>query len=303
MEKANSQKMSQGLRKRIRQGLEYAVAQSAGVVAEGIFENPLLSSAVASGVYAVESQIDELLFPDYPPPNITMPSTKMVIRKPARGKQTRKVYRRPARVPRLLNRTAVEVKHFDTYVTNSLDTIQTFKFTSMPCVPLQGTDYNNRVGRKIKIIGLHVQCEFAVSAPAQVYLTGDTIKCDFFRDNQTQGALAATTKVYDVGALGGAVFQCERVVETMKRFNRLYSGYHNVVVQTITGTAVTTTANVPIMELNLKLNDIVEFQGNAGTIADVVNKSYFMSCSHLQANVATAAYSVAFYARFRFIDY
>jgi len=290
--------MSQGLRKRIRKGLEYTLAQGAGVVAEGFFENPLLASAVSTGTYFVESQIDDYLFPDYAPPQMAI-KRKLYARA---NRHKRKAVRYAARVPRLLNRTNVEVKHYDLYTNNALAINNAYTITSLPCTPVQGLDSLNRVGRKIKVISMDIQCQFGVAAPAQVYLTGDTIRCHVIRDNQTQGALAAANKIFDSVYLGAAQYQSPRLTETLKRFNILHSSDHQIVVQTISGTTVTSTANVPTMDVHLKLNDIIEFQSTGGTIADVVSKSYMCACSHLQGNVATSAYNVYFFTRWKFVD-
>jgi len=288
------------IRKRIRQQIERIAAQGVAIAATGLTDNPVIGSVAGTAFLSLEETADEYLFGSHTTNSFTM--APMRKKAPTKRKTTWRGSRSVARVPRLVARSSPEIKHFDLYSSGSLGITSAYTVFSIGAWPTQGSDNINRIGRKIKVLSCDIQCQFSVTAPSQVYLTGDIIKCEFFKDVETRGTVASATAIYDTTVTGTANFVSPKLVEAKRRFHLLHSSSHPVIVQSASGTTVVSTALQPVMHVKKRLNDIVTFSANAGAIGDVVTTSYYMLCAHQQANPSTSAYSLGFYARFYYVD-
>jgi len=195
-----------------------------------------------------------------------------------------------------------EVKFFDNLTSQTFGAAAGWSSPNyMGPFPVQGTDYTNRIGRKIRVIKIECKYQFFVAdaSVALVPLTGNEVVCDFWMDTQTKGAAAAATAVY----LLSTTALSHDAVDNMTRFKRLSRTTHLVVPVTNNGTASTSSRMSEYNYFSKKVNMEVNYITNAGTLADILDNSVF--CCHGVTRAPTAGsnpFTCNMNWRFWFVD-
>lgn len=210
-----------------------------------------------------------------------------------RGTSVRKSYRSKKLGKMVLTRGptyAPELKHYDAKVSMSIPANQTFGVHSILCTPAQGTDFINRIGRKIQVRQLEVNCSIIVSNPGQLKATGDMIVCDIWLDTECKGTLASATDIYDTDVHTLPLYSASQNASNIKRFKRLTRTLHDVVVSQMdaAGAFVQAANTRELVPINIKLNKVFDFN-NAGTgfVADLLN--YNVICAMASSRGYTGA--------------
>jgi hypothetical protein len=195
---------------------------------------------------------------------------------------------------------APEVKHFDAVFAGNLPVTATWGIAGLPCIPTQGTDFTNRIGRKIKVVAYQVMMTFYTISAGQVPRTGTTILCDLWEDKETKGTLAAATDIYQTN-------DCTDFpnATNMKRFKRLHRMKHDVSVQQVDPLLATEIVNM--VETNetgrIPFNMGVNFVSNTGAIADVMDNGVVLALSTTTGMVGGAAgFAATVRLRYWFVD-
>lgn len=134
-----------------------------------------------------------------------------------------------------------------------------------PAYLVQGTSAVTRVGQQIKAHSLSVHC--LIQSPAA--MASDVIRVITFIDRQPNGALPAVLDVM-TAATPPCSYNMDKVDHLGHRFR-----FHILKDQTyevFNSAAAVTTRQVPVF-WTIKLNHLVNYQGNAGTVADLLHNN------------------------------
>jgi len=189
-----------------------------------------------------------------------------------------------------------ELKHTDTTLAMTLNNLRQWTIQTINCFPTQGTDFTNRIGRRIFVKKIDISMRYAIVALPNVPLVGDSILCDFWLNTKTNGAAAAIGDIYssnDPTSLPNP--------SNLSKFKRYGRAMHQVDV-TASNAGVTTAANV--VELYQKtyiVNKSVHFDASAANITDVVDNSWYITCCCGNAQPA-GAYDMVGVVRVWFTD-
>lgn len=129
----------------------------------------------------------------------------------------------------------------------------------------QGTAATNRIGQQIKLHSLALHA--LIQSPAA--MASDVIRLVGIVDRFPAGALPAATDILTAATLP-ASYNMDKVDHLGHRFrfkvlfDRTYEVYNSA--------AATTTRQVPVF-LNVKLNHLVNYQGNAGNVTDLLHNN------------------------------
>jgi len=195
---------------------------------------------------------------------------------------------------------APEIKHFDVkQVTQAIDGLnKIWSVLALPCVPTQGTDFLNRIGRRIFVKSVEVMVRFTVPTPADVPASGDMLIHDFFLDKESKGAAPAASDIYDNILIPGPLAMSPLNAAQLRRFHRYSRMSHDVNV-------VQNGVSVNISEMSMmkfKVNKVVSFKDTTATLADVLDNSFVLCvCNTVTATAAAYKYDVV--CRYWFTDY
>lgn len=173
--------------------------------------------------------------------------------------------------------TSSERKYFDidnaTYAVNT-----TGSFTPL-CLPVLGSDFTNRVGRKVVIKSVYIRGRVqldAATAASNVASLGQQARFVIFVDNQPNGAAPAVTDV-----LKEAVPHSQLNANNRDRFriikDKTYVFDPMIISNTATQAHAVMNRTVYDVKVYKKLNIETIFNGtNGGTIADVNSGALYM---------------------------
>lgn len=204
------------------------------------------------------------------------------------------------RVPRTLAAFKPEIKHYDSLSNIAVPNTGVWALLQIPTYPNQGLDFTDRIGRKIYAVRVELFCQLQVTAPAGVYLGGDTVSCEVWHDKETKGATAAPADIYNTGFTGG--YRAPPNASNLTRFKRKMRMQHLVQVNAIAAGPVATAVTVQGADWKrIPLGYPIHFTGNAGTVADIMDNGIIMSVCSLNGG-AVPAYNLSFTTRFWYYD-
>lgn len=182
-----------------------------------------------------------------------------------------------------------ELKHFETgFLTWSAaggnEPNTSWQTLAVPCLPVQGTDFNQRIGRRIRIVKIEIRCEVETVDPAQLSGNGDEFWMELFKDKLTRGTLAGPTDIYNSP---GANVMGFKNPSNARRFKLLASHKHNVHATTRDGVNETAEVEPKTHVYTLPIKYDMEFT-SAGTPvqADVLSNSIVAAVCNANASLA-----------------
>lgn len=202
-----------------------------------------------------------------------------------------------------------ELKHFDTGAGVNLAIpatgfwqLLTNGTNAFNCVPQQGTDFSNRIGRKIRVIKVEVNMRFFVTTVGNMPLGGDMLACDIWLDKECKGTSAGPTDVYDSLPMGTPSPASLQNASTLKRFKHLHRQMHDVVPTAVTA-GVVAGANVrDFCRVTIPLRKEMNFLTNTGLTADILDNNLLIFVSSVNALAGAAAYGCMPQLRYWYVD-
>ena len=157
---------------------------------------------------------------------------------------------------------SVECKFFDTVWNPSVSTIslwQQVDLTNILCGIIQGAGPNQRIGRKIRVVGIVIRGCFAtanVQGPATVWTL------DVIRDKQCNGVVPTAAQIYTVGTDFTSLPNPyeETRFQFLHRFQQLNLGANSLI-----GEAVSAVSK------SIKCNFTVEYKDSTGAVSDLTS--------------------------------
>lgn len=183
-------------------------------------------------------------------------------------------------IKKLIN---VEFKNYDSSNSSTLTaTQQTLLFN-----PTQGDTASTREGRSVLLKSLYLRGELVANASATA---SNRVRIIVICDTQTNNSQFSLSNDFFTGTVGIDVF---RDLANTKRFKVLYDRVYCVVPST----------DRQIYRINLarSLQQHIKFDGNAGTVADLPQHSYWI-VAFAQNTGASSAPVFSWQSRARFID-
>lgn len=150
---------------------------------------------------------------------------------------------------------------------------------------IQGTGPSERIGRKIRVIGVIVRVPFSVA-------TGPWTM-DLVRDKQCNGVAAGAAIIYSAAEWGSPPNNLyEERFQFLKRAESLNFGQQDIV----------TYVNPPVTGISYqkKCNFVVEYNGTTGTVTDLVSDNLMLWTNH--ANGAGPLTPIRGYVRVLYVD-
>lgn len=297
------------LRKMVRYGIE-TMGEVGGALAGSAFtESPI--GAAAGGYIGNQAakRMDDYILPieddgmdmqHYDSQTMRMAMNKKYKTKRVTIRKTYKKYK-----PRMIRTQAPkytpETKHWDIATNMALSVNGTYTLMGVGMWPIQGTDFNNRIGRKIKLIGIDLTCLITVTAPAQMRVTGDTLHCSMWMDKETRGGTASVSDIF-ANSSGALNVLAPVNMSNKQRFRKIHESKHNIVVTSVAAGVTTGTDNVDTMRHFIKMNEVITFNNNVGNAGDVVDNSFVLTACPANPTVATSAMNFAVLVRYHYID-
>jgi len=185
---------------------------------------------------------------------------------------------------------APEVKHFEmiqnannsgnpTAFGNTAGAHGDWTLMPLPCCPTQGTDFTNRIGRKIRMLRMEFAMVLGVNTMAAIGANGDTVICEFFMDNECKGAAPSSSDIFVPAYTTNNPSVQIRNASNLKRFKSLGGMKHDVIPTSIVSGAVAS-VSIPIQrKIVIPLNKEVNFVTNTGTITDIVDNLPLLCCT------------------------
>lgn len=209
--------------------------------------------------------------------------TKRARKAPSRRRRSTKIVRVPRRFTGV---TIPELKHFDVGVgATPIDITNQWTTYTVGFNPSQGTDYNQRIGRKVRVVKFEYQCNVycgstAPNLPAGVNLGGEEILVMIWQNKRTNGSNSLSADIWDVED-GGTVRNMSslRNVDNLKKFKLISAMRHDVAVASASANVVTAAHITPaFLKHSYRMNMPVEWDGGATvTIANCLNNSLAVS--------------------------
>jgi hypothetical protein len=181
-----------------------------------------------------------------------------------------------------------EIKHLDntyTYQNPMTPTNVMAVNTSIGFYPQQGTDFTNRIGRRVKIIKIQMNCTLTPT-PGTLGNSGETVRCDFWLDKECKGSAPNAADVYQDVNMNTIAFQNANF---LRRFVHLHQTFHAITPMSVLSSNVTsaTAQTAACYEIPIPRGGIeVNFGSNNGTITDCLDNLVFMTMSQNNANPA-----------------
>lgn len=158
----------------------------------------------------------------------------------------------------------------------------------------QGTDYNQRIGRKVQIKS--VFCRWTINVnPAQLALQGDVVRLMIIYDAQANGVAPAITDILQI-----AEFDSPMNLNNRDRFKVLHDKFHTMWANTYAaglGGIQTGTGCPKFSQKFIKCNMEEIFGGTGNTIGSIQTGSiFFLTISQNEVS------GVSIYSRVRYTD-
>lgn len=159
---------------------------------------------------------------------------------------------------------------------------------------VQGTDYNQRIGRKVMLKSIFVR--FTINAvPANLALQGDVVRLMIFYDSQANGAAPAITDVLAI-----AEYDSPMNLNNRDRFKVLHDKFYTMWANTYAagiGGILTGNAIPKFSQKYIKCNMEEIFGGTGATIGSIQTGSlWFLTISQNEVS------GVSLYSRVRYTD-
>nr|WAE42776.1 MAG: capsid protein [Cressdnaviricota sp.] len=299
--------------KRLREGAldtaAYMVAQGVGGVVGALSDNPVLGVVASSGTYALEQHfLNEGSVPqEYSQEHSFLRSfekshfmkyTKPMLKKKNYVKKTFNSKRYGKMVLTRGPTYAPERKHADQSFSVNFSTDGSFVVFSCGPFPTQGTDFTNRIGRKIQVVGYEMNMQVSIGSLNYIPLGGTEVICDLWQDKETKGALCANTDIYN-GTYAPSLTNATNI----KRFKKLHRMRHPIRVVTVSSGSVQAIDLLDMGETGYKSHKMaVNFTANNGTIADIMDNGFVGAVSMVSAPVVGSPGSIGVNFRVWYID-
>lgn len=184
-------------------------------------------------------------------------------------KKTRKVYKRRAAPRRKMRmyRTPGEanMKHFDTTsMSQPVASNATTQFEMAPFGLSEGTDFNQRLGRKIRIYKVEMWCN-CVPNPGFVNPQGDSVRCIVVLDSEVRGVTFTGGDIMD-SASSLTFYNASKVPS---RFKVIDDMARPIVPTSIAAGVTTSTASVPVWKMTYSVPFTINYVSNFGTLVDI----------------------------------
>lgn len=221
----------------------------------------------------------------------------------SRKRRTTTRRRAPKRVPRTFAaQRLTEFKHYDV-VLPLMPTTGAWTTHAASPLPVQGTDFINRIGRRINIVKLQVNFMLSIASVADLAVNGNDLWCDIWMDRQTRGGLAAPGDIYQLPADNINSFQN---ASQLRRFKLLARSHHVVdVLQRATPGGVPEVAKANEHSgVTIPLRAMMEFTASGTpTLADVLQNGFICSHTLRTPNLTSGALLYSVRIRFTYTDY
>jgi len=223
----------------------------------------------------------------YPRVRNGSPLTKMAFKRRAKKRVMKKRSRYGSRMVVTRGPTyAPEKKHIDLEVVDQpIGSALGLNWSIHPfgCYPTQGTDYTNRIGRKIRIVGMEYYCEVKITAAdiMRIPIGGNQVICKIWLDSDCKGAMPAVTTIEETNQ--AAAFPN---ASQLGRFRLLHQFTTDIVPTSIAGGAVDGANTTDLVKFRVPLNKVINYSGNAGTVADVVDTNIIMTMVQVKPHLA-----------------
>ncbi len=227
----------------------------------------------------------------------------------------RRIYRaRRAPRRRLYPRSIGESKYFDTFlsaaaVPESTDWTGTETDPAVPLTlfaPQEGSDINQRVGRKVSVYKIHLKgyIQTTVTQNSDDVFAPPATRCILYVDQQTNAAQAQGEQVMAMpgAATAPLVASSFQNTDNFGRFrvlsDRVYDGRDQSALTDGASTGSLSSADIPLnIKFTFKKPINVRFNGtNGGTVADIVDNSFhFLMQKSATVGTHTVSYQVRTY--------
>jgi hypothetical protein len=194
-----------------------------------------------------------------------------------------------------------EIKHYDnaTTIAAPMTPTQTMQvMTGIGFYPVQGTDFTNRIGRRVKIIKMQMNC-ILTPALGTIANSGDIVRCDLWIDKECKGTTPTAVDVYETPTNGTASFQN---ASYLRRFQQLHQTYHAITPMSSSVSSVSSAAAqvASCYDIALPKGGIeVNFGTNNGNVTDILDNLVFMGMSQ---NGAAASCTIGVNMRYWYTD-
>lgn len=301
MPKRQSTPLSEMLAKKLVRGGEFLTGVAASAATFGFTGNEPLAAAAGYVTEHAMHRADNYLFGfDQETDNLLYISNRT---KPTYKKKLISRKRRPTRRKAVIYRSPKkEIKMFDLSSNQQINPAGNWSFTSLGPFPIMGTDMYNRIGRRINVLSINVRCWLIIQYPAQVPTYGVSIRCLIIRDNETKGAVVAQNDLFETRLIAPPVMSNPYNSVNKNRFTILHQRDHDVVVTGTNAGVTTSVNNHQIHNIFIKHHMPVNYQSNAGTVADIVDNSFTIACCASNPAVATTMGNMNFYSRVYYTD-
>lgn len=289
-----------------------------------------LERAIGLPIDDIDNSANITLFTPTNRPQLTTSTSRMAAKRaPAKRTMKRSTKKYTSKRMGRMVRTqasvyAPEMKHFDKVLNMqvgmgdwSTGTIAPVSFLGFN--PVQGPDWNQRVGRKVKLISIELNMCLSpyipgtvLAAMAQCPNGGATVFCELWMDIQCKGAAPSINDIYDSTTVVGptaslANWQSPRNVANLKRFKRIMRTAH-VATVTQTDAAATTTAwsSQPAAAKLIKVNKMISYTdiGTGSAITGCADVAFFMICGSTVWSIITGNTPFLMHGgcRFNYVD-
>lgn len=230
------------------------------------------------------------------------PAMTKYYKKKGYGSSTRKIVRNKKYGRMVMTRGVTltpEVKHVDVASTMNVGLAGTYSTLGVGPYITQGTDFTNRIGRRIKLVKILWRCNVVVTVPGNMPLQGDSVVCALWVDHECKGATAAASDIYEPGATIVAFPNASN----LRRFKQLgVKTTHKINPVAVSGVpAVTAAETGGYFEQTIPCNYLVNYITNAGTVADIIDNNIVLTSCGGTA-LGAAAYQMNLNFRFYYVD-
>ena len=255
------------------------------------------SFTTAKNATATSRTLPRVVGRNTPPTNFPQKMTTAAGQAMLKGNVVKKSYRDRRQGKMVLVRGPTytqEIKHKDinlalAYVAGLSGAAPQWVTFGLPCAPTQGTDNINRIGRRIRLVGMQYKCALLVSYSI-VTPAGDGVKFEIYMDNECKGAVPAPAAIYDGSAFAGSLpITSPTLTENKGRFSRKAAWTHDInAVSIANANQCSATNHQEVKEGYIKLDTLVNFSANAGAVTDIIDNSFILTmCGTVPANAAT----------------
>jgi len=147
----------------------------------------------------------------------------------------------------------------------------------------QGTDFANRIGRKLRVIGVEMMCRLALNA-ANIFTIGDTVRCQVWLDKECRGALAAPTDIYVDSTL-----QSLTNPSNLRRFKLLHTHNCSIAPTSVNAGVVDALATMNTVHIKFKCNFEVNYINNNADVTSIIDNLLIIHIACGQGGVAGAS--------------